>query len=598
MAGSNDQREFDFEFIHLYSTNTADNQQYVDLSDVWVTLELEEDIHSPSLSATLVLLDGSGMHEDLLGEEFIHFKYRTFVNDLTIQQTNFSEYIEEKMRVYKVLKPEPLNPSTNILTIQLVSDAFLKNKRSKVFKSWGFRGGIPNRPNGVAISEMVKDIFTDKIISYDTTSSASAIIAAAQDGPEPKPLIIEETELRNQFCISNKTPFQALSFLAKKSVSSNLKSVVQYSRRNGVEFERELAPAASSDGQSSIDVLNSSTFYYYETTKGYYFVSVERLFRGILSPNPIQTLYYAPKSLAEDQAIPREQVFNMVDQYDILKTFNVLENVDNGMYSSKLITYDMQKMSFSEVNYNYIETEKVAQVQGASGTTQVALEDESLDAVEVDDTSGVTDTGKLCSPFMDMLNYPRQKIFLKPTKFGHDVDYKVNLKVAGGLKQRDIVPDHIENTFLQRKSQLQQLENIKLAVILRGNSNRQVGDLINFVVPSKTSPEAVLEGKEPELHKFYNGNYIATYIRHTLKKEQQTYTTYVHLSKNSLSQKMYAESGITSNPLPGTEETIEQEELNQRLRQTTDGATLSRILKKARRRNKIRQVDADVGARG
>ena len=115
-------------------------------------------------------------------------------------------------------------------------------------------------------------------------------------------------------------------------------------------------------------------------------------------------------------------------------------------------------------------------------------------------------------------------------------DFERNLKQAGGYKEPGIVPDDIEQTKLQRQSQLQQLQNIQVAVQLKtSTTNVKVGDIIKLNMPSETAQE-YNANVPPGEHFYYSGNYITSKVSYNLTKEGLT--TELALSKNSLENPM------------------------------------------------------------
>ena len=70
----------------------------------------------------------------------------------------------------------------------------------------------------------------------------------------------------------------------------------------------------------------------------------------------------------------------------------------------------------------------------------------------------------------------------------------------------------------QRIVQNQQINNIKIFVRAPGRSNRMVGDVIEFKIPS---PNLENRGKgRPDEHKYLSGKYLVTKLRHHFTREK------------------------------------------------------------------------------
>jgi hypothetical protein len=79
-----------------------------------------------------------------------------------------------------------------------------------------------------------------------------------------------------------------------------------------------------------------------------------------------------------------------------------------------------------------------------------------------------------------------------------------------------------------RISQLQQLQNVKLTLTIPGDSNRTVGQIITFNLPS---PEP-LQSDQQINDKYYQGKFLVASVRHLLNVDK--YTTVLELIKDSV----------------------------------------------------------------
>lgn len=502
-------KQFEYGEVYL-STPNADTD--IDLTPSWVQLEVTEGIYSPFISGNITILDSGGFQEiiPLIGEEtlFINLSTGNFRDNTSrSQEPTQNKEIKGRYRIYKISEPvKTNNAQSKMYTLFFVSETYFRNKKSRVQRSYQNR----------KISEIVKNIYEEFI-------KEESIVPSPLDAYE-KDVNVESTLNFHTFCIPNMSPYEAINMIKRKAIS---------------------APAQPTPLNPNPNLNQGATFLFFETMDTFEFVSLEQL----MNAQSVQTLLYKPKSTQKTgRGDTLEMNMNSVEDYNVVKTFDVLENMEEGMYSSRLITYDITKQQFSEVEYNYLPKKLEKQVKAVNnrqrGLTSIVpsninTNEERADG-EVEDLASHIAPGKLCSEHMDLLYNPKQKVYLKPTRFNHNIDFQRNTKFAGGPIEKGILPDQIELSFLQRKSQLQQLQNIKIGVLVRGNSERHPGQMVEFKLPS----DRVNENNNPasaEEHLFYSGRFLITSARHVFVNrsgESGTYTTHLELSKDSLNTKL------------------------------------------------------------
>jgi hypothetical protein len=79
-----------------------------------------------------------------------------------------------------------------------------------------------------------------------------------------------------------------------------------------------------------------------------------------------------------------------------------------------------------------------------------------------------------------------------------------------------------------RISQLQQLQNIKVGIMVPGDSERTVGQVVEINIPS---PEPPLNGTEQVNDKYYSGRFLIQSLRH--KIDTKKYMTIMEVVKDS-----------------------------------------------------------------
>jgi len=403
------------------------------------------------------------------------------------------------MRVTKLSDIVKLNEGITTYTLHLVSEEFIINLKSKVMKSSLNPGTLePQR-----ISTIVKSLYTQFF----------------KRGRIAKKIFIEPTKNPTSLVIPNYPPFKAFNFLASRAVSA---------------------------GQHAV----GSSFLFYETIKGFFFVSLETLMAGgglgySTVPgtddfSPTELVFTAPEDPVKETYVvqpkrmeaKKDDVKNVaiemtaVDSYQFSSNFDVIQNLTKGMYSNRLLTHDLVRMKYDTLDFNIHNPENLEETvtEVADGTTEVLNVKKMADSAKnFSDNFTHLGKGKLCSVNQFAMGSPESVISFYPSNFAHDVRFPLDpgpQSVKGGVKgQLNIIPNRVEQWMQSRMVQSQQLNNIKLSVRAPGLSTRTVGDLIEFKMPTQ-----FLEDRDGETqathHKYLSGYYLITKLRHHFTKEK------------------------------------------------------------------------------
>ena len=81
------------------------------------------------------------------------------------------------------------------------------------------------------------------------------------------------------------------------------------------------------------------------------------------------------------------------------------------------------------------------------------------------------------------------------------------------------------------------MNNIKLRIVVPGDSQRRVGEIVSVRLPSI---EPVTTENPTSLDPFYSGRYLISRIKHVLTAEDETYETIMELVKDSYTESLPA----------------------------------------------------------
>ena len=386
--------DFEVQSIFLTSPSFKDPEKTIDLSSAWTEINLFEDIYSPAISGDFTVVSSGGFVEGIpiIGEETLEIHMSTagaetppmpypgpHSADEPITKS-VNPLIIGKYRIYKNDPPQPLAKVDGTFSYKFyfVSEEMITNMKTKVQKAYpttmSFGAAYPTMSSPSSSDEITIDQITRSLF-YDCFIGAKK---PADQNPTSKNFLVEPTTGTVSYVIPNWTPFQALNFLAGRAVSVNYRT-------------------------------SGSNFVFYETLRGYRFVSIETLqaggFRGYKleeNLNEVSFSHYKryPSESDAKSASPKASFIPVYErQYDqpeikhtivyststqnirgqaeldkrfivynhrIVKSPDTIQNLGVGMYANRMITHDIVKMKVEEWDYHYTEPKDEISLDGIS----------------------------------------------------------------------------------------------------------------------------------------------------------------------------------------------------------------------------------------
>ena len=511
----------------------------IDLTPVYDTISIYEDLSSSYLLCDISIIESFGLREliPIIGEEFIEIIAST--RGVTAGEGSDTGNLLDGIisKVFRVTSISPMvstNDRVKNYVLHCTSVEAIINEKTRISR------GYPN----FSYDQIIEDIY-DKDIMEPLRTDYAAFVPETQY----KKIIIEPTEGIHNLGLPFKKPFQHIDDLAEKALSLNEPEADQ------VPAGQVVPPAEQAGG---------ALYMFYETLSFFRFESLETIFKR----EPKRHIFATPGPALD--AEDNEAGFNSVLDFEVDGLFDIVDNLREGMYASKLITHDMTRMRYTITGYSYVKRKDiVAQEDPATGATVevdgVPSEPESSVQKLEDLTLSLSESGtagKLVTDKNDLLNDKdngeRSKIKFMSTKFNHSYFFNANRKAAGGGAEPNIKENQLERRTQIRDSQLQQLNNIKITLKMYGDSSLRVGEVINFYVPS----QSIQEGQENVPDVFLSGKYLITKIKHEFTAEK--YLMHVQIRKDSY-----------SSDLPAFDQALNQ---NRQLRQTSKQEILEQQL--------------------
>ena len=240
---------------------------------------------------------------------------------------------------------------------------------------------------------------------------------------------------------------------------------------------------------------NESPFLFFENRDGYNFISLEKLFQQ----NPIKpALEYNTAKLTQDRTTAPFQ--NEIKQFEFNQNFNVLEGTEKGLYANRLYTLDLIRQKYTKYDYSLL--------------------------------NNFTERGMLDGyfPVNNARNRNRKTLY---EEFDAQPNYWLtNLNqneaeyfVSKGFRT---INTDVEKVLLQRKIQINLLNNTKVQCTIPGNPNYSVGYVVEFNLPSFIPNNKGERAIDP----YYAGKYLISNVKHSITPG--AIETVLILQKNSV----------------------------------------------------------------
>ena len=344
----------------------------LDITDFVDSFNLFEDIFTNTLTGNMSIGDTGNLISNfpIVGHEEIH---------ITMGTPNIERVQTKKFRIYKVTDVNNQNVGLRRYTIHLLSNEFFMNLKSAVSRSF---------PKSTTSS------IAEKIFRTDLESD--------------KDFDIEETQNVYDIVIPNWKPFDAMNWLAKRSMAEN---------RDGANYM------------------------FYETRDGFHFRSLESL----VEEESVGVYRRRPSDVAEGN--PDEEQYRNVNQIEIVNAFDMVANIPNGMYANRLVIHDMIKRKSEILDYDYskeydkmihVEDNKktnnwrLSDTQNMSGQGSSMLVHESADEL----TSRPLSKQTLVSRFDDTNTYYEKTLQNRISQMQQLNNIKLNITISGDTTRK------------------------------------------------------------------------------------------------------------------------------------------------------------------
>jgi hypothetical protein len=260
------------------------------------------------------------------------------------------------------------------------------------------------------------------------------------------------------------------------------------------------------------DASQASNFIFFEKNSGWYFKTID----SMLSADPVENFYFTEASFEvfENRGDKIHQ-YQMITNIEFINQFDTLARLNSGYYSHTIETIDpILKKFTSDVFVYENDFSKIGHIENAKNSfgTNFAYSENSLFA---------TNAGSSVKYFLPSHigeNYSRLD-YLNPAR---DDDPQIrNPRRLHKFMKYDVV------------SRLQ-LENIVLSISIPGNTEIEIGDIVNLHIPQSTENKDFMNS----LNLLYDRRFFVTAVRHTYNKTDNNFFTVFECVKDTYGKKV------------------------------------------------------------
>ena len=277
------------DFAEITITNTSGTET-VNISNIVAELSYYEDIFSPAVSCSFMMVDAIALQSSLpiSGGETFKLKMRAKGDD------DADAEIETKLQIYKISESFHYNEKTEAYTVFATTEELLTNEHTNRLIRMG--------TNEFTIDKTANNIFIGNI----------------QKVSNKKLVTLEETEGIFNYTFSSISPFRAMNMMCSQAKSA--KNI-------------------------------SSNFIFYETSLGYHFVTMQQLMKK--KPIESYIYMEEIKSLQKRTDLKDVKDYQKIISSEKIGGVSLLEGSLKGAFSGIIKTLDVLAKSFFSKSYDY-----------------------------------------------------------------------------------------------------------------------------------------------------------------------------------------------------------------------------------------------------
>tara|TARA_R110000796_G_scaffold107693_2_gene218482 strand:+ start:928 stop:2361 length:1434 start_codon:yes stop_codon:yes gene_type:complete len=383
-------------------------------------------------------------------------------------------------RVYKVDNKVKGNDRTDNYVIKGISQESINDRLITVQKSY----------TDLPADAIVKSIYNE----YLKPNEKDYIIV------KKKKLNIQTTHDNHHMVFTDQSPFKAINTMCMEGQVKSQGKLTEYDFKNKKIKEEEY-----------IDNSEASNFVFYESYDGWNFKTLDSL----LVQDPVEDYYFTNAKVEQtnkDKTIKKYQIINSLE-YN--KQFDTLESMSGGLFFNTVETIDPITKRFTVDNFTYN-----------------------------------TDKGKISHLEKNRDLFSKESLFAKggqssrkyymQSNIGENYNKQIYLSNAITTDPQIRNPREMHKWFKFDLASRVQLNNIVFTVGVPGNTDIEIGQVVNIHIPQNSG----IEEYKKKQNLIYGNKFFVTAVRHTFNKQDNSFFTIFEAVKDVYAKKVIEETDV------------------------------------------------------
>jgi hypothetical protein len=558
----------DLEINLVQPFGSKDNIRTLNITAMVANFNIYEDLFDYTNSCDLVIIDSKGLVENfpIIGEEFVSITYRSYYEKKRF--THSPNYISPANTGTSNNKTDGFEKITRIFKVYKVGKSFEKAERANAFvlhciENIRLMNEVSNEETPVTSDRLssLRRLFNTSIPSKSSTRKIEEIFNRHFKGSESFKSLTSNEE-------SN---FKKLYGIERQGIKHNTEPV--YYLPPGVPpFE---AIQYLLDNTSSPDPTNNEEYILFQTYLGFHLTTMKELKDYKEREGSIKSYVVGDQAAKSNGTNIHPQDpgdSEIILKYDFVHQSDTFNNFENGLFANRVVGIDLLTKRFDSQKFNYIEDfEKLNIMRDTSKLNSQGIISSQSDFADKDEVSS-TNTRYFVTELTTSNLDTRDDAKFSPREYGTrevsnylDTPYIKYCLVKKGYNN---FKDHFTNYPSKKHIKLTNkvanratLDNFKLRVVVPGNSNLKIGDLVRLYIPRKGFEDDTLKYSE-RYNKLFGDQsshggplFLITNVRQTYDASTLTYlTTFDAVSDSfdflALDRQTTPVAGLPINPLP------------------------------------------------
>tara|TARA_R110000868_G_scaffold9685_1_gene47766 strand:- start:22 stop:1431 length:1410 start_codon:yes stop_codon:yes gene_type:complete len=369
--------------------------------------------------------------------------------------------------------------------------------RSYVFRVYKIDNKVMSndRTDNYVIKGISQEVFNDRKSTVQksyTDMPASAIVRGIYNGylkpneedygiVKKKNLYVQDTSNNHHMVFTDESPFTAINTMCMEAKVKTSGKLTEYNFKSKKIGDEE-----------SPDESQASNFIFYESYDGWYFKTLDSL----LIQDPVEDYYFTNAKVEQKNKDETIKQYQMINSLKYNKQFDTLESMEEGIFFNTVETIDPITKKFTIDNFTYN-----------------------------------TDRGKIAHLEKDKNLFSEESLFAKGGQSSHKyymqssigANYNKLIYLKGAVKTDPQIrnPRELHTWFKFDLASRVQLNNMVLAISIPGNTNMEIGQVVNIHIPQNAS--SVEYQKKENL--LYGNKFFVVAVRHTYNKQDNSFFT-------------------------------------------------------------------------